>query len=124
MPDREALELVQKCLDDWPYAATRVVDIMTRLEKVKELLKEQDKSRLEIAHEMVTGSILMCQGKEIVRCKDCKHRPKLLVTDIEDMESGFDLQFPDYKCHCRNDGDGWYSWYPPDDWFCADGERK
>ena len=42
MPNREALELVQKCLDDWPYAATRVVDIMTRLEKVKELLKEQE----------------------------------------------------------------------------------
>ena len=38
----KALELVQKCLDDWPYAATRVVDIMTRLEKVKELLKEQE----------------------------------------------------------------------------------
>jgi len=42
MTNREALELVQKCLDDWPYAATRVVDIMTRLEKVKELLKEQE----------------------------------------------------------------------------------
>ena len=42
MTNTEALELVQKCLDDWPYAATRVVDIMTRLEKVKELLKEQE----------------------------------------------------------------------------------
>lgn len=37
----EALSLVQKCLEDWPYAATRVFNIMTRLEKVKELLKEQ-----------------------------------------------------------------------------------
>jgi hypothetical protein len=42
MDDREkALELVQKCLDDWPYAATRVVDIMKRLEQVKVLLKAQ-----------------------------------------------------------------------------------
>lgn len=39
--NEEALKLVQECLDDWPYAATRVVDIMTRLEKVKELLKEE-----------------------------------------------------------------------------------
>jgi hypothetical protein len=43
MDDREkALELVQKCLDDWPYAATRVVDIMKRLEQVKVLLKAQE----------------------------------------------------------------------------------
>lgn len=40
--NEEALKLVQECLDDWPYAATRVVDIMTRIEKVKELLKEQE----------------------------------------------------------------------------------
>lgn len=44
----KALELVQKCLDDWPYAAIRVVDIMTRLEQVKVLLKAQepDETRL------------------------------------------------------------------------------
>lgn len=43
MDDREkALELVQKCLDDWPYAATRVVAIMKRLEQVKILLKSQE----------------------------------------------------------------------------------
>lgn len=39
---RKASELVQKCLDDWPYAAVRVVDIMSRLKKVKELLEEQE----------------------------------------------------------------------------------
>ena len=40
--NEKALELVQKCLDDWPYAATRVFDIMKRLEQVKALLKEQE----------------------------------------------------------------------------------
>jgi len=40
--NEKALELVQKCLDDWPYAATRVIDIMERLEQVKALLKEQE----------------------------------------------------------------------------------
>lgn len=43
--NEKALELVQKCLDDWPYAATRVVDIMKRLEQVKALLKEQEAVR-------------------------------------------------------------------------------
>ena len=59
-----------------------------------------------------------CPLKEIVRCKDCKHRP----TKPDGYENGFDLEFPDGKCPCQCD-DGWYSWYPPDDWFCADGER-
>lgn len=36
------------------------------------LLKEQEQDRIEIAHEMVSNSILMYQGKEIVRCNDCK----------------------------------------------------
>lgn len=40
--NEKALELVQKCLDDWPYAATMVIDIMNRLEQVKALLKEQE----------------------------------------------------------------------------------
>lgn len=55
----------------------------------------------------------------VVRCKDCKHRQ----IKPNDYENGFDLEFPDGKCPCQCD-DGWYSWYPPDDWFCADGERK
>ena len=59
----------------------------------------------------------------VVRCKDCKHRPK--EPDSETYESGFDLEFPEgSKCPCRCSGDKWYSWYPEDDWFCADGDRK
>ena len=56
---------------------------------------------------------------DIIRCKDCKHRP----IKPNDYENGFDLEFPDGKCPCQCD-DGWYSWYPADNWFCADGERK
>lgn len=57
--------------------------------------------------------------QELVRCKDCKHRPIM----PDDHTDGFDLKFPDGKCPCQCD-DGWYSWYPSDDWFCADGERE
>lgn len=52
---------------------------------------------------------------EIVRCKDCKHRPIL----DEDEE----LHFPTYKCPCQCE-DYYYSWMPKDDWFCGNGERK
>lgn len=53
----------------------------------------------------------------VVRCKDCKHRPK-------GTGANHDLEFPDYVCPCQNPEDYWYSWKPDDDWFCADGERK
>ena len=41
--------------------------------------------------------------QELVRCKDCKRRGT-------------------YDCPVYVGGDGMYS--EPDDWFCADGERK
>lgn len=57
----------------------------------------------------------------VVSCRDCKHRP----TDNRDMDdmTGFAIEFPDEKCPCQCN-DGWYNWYPGDDWFCANGERK
>lgn len=54
---------------------------------------------------------------EVVRCKDCKHRPT-------GTGANHDLEFPDDWCPCQCAGDYWYSWMPPDDWFCAYGERK
>ncbi len=61
MTDTEkALELVQKCLDDWPYAATRVVNIMTRLEKVKELLKEQEAKPVKIVKNVYNHEFYYC----------------------------------------------------------------
>ena len=66
-----------------------------------ELLKEQEKSRLEIASEITQGSVLMYQGKQIVRCKDCKHY------DIDEQR-------------CLDGLDGIFT----PDWFCADGEVK
>lgn len=55
----------------------------------------------------------------VVRCKDCKHRPK----QIGEGTQGFNLEFPDWKCPCQCD-DGWYNWMPEDDWYCGNGERK
>ena len=54
------------------------------------------------------------RDSEIIRCKDCQHRP--IANDV-------DLEFPDYVCPCQCSGDRYYSWYPEDDWFCPRGER-
>ena len=53
---------------------------------------------------------------QVVRCKDCKHRPK-------GTGANHDLEFPDYVCPCQCE-DYYYSWMPKDDWFCRDGERR
>ena len=53
---------------------------------------------------------------EVVRCKDCKHRPYL-------DEDGF-IEPENSICPCINEDDDDYSWLPEDDWFCADGERR
>ena len=57
----------------------------------------------------------------MVRCKDCVHRPS---TEGRTYYTGFDLRFPDNGCPCQCEPDGFYSWMPDDDWFCANGERK
>ncbi len=56
---------------------------------------------------------------ELIRCKDCKHRP----TINGEYKNGFSLEFPTTKCPCQCD-DGYYSWMPKDDWYCGNGERK
>ena len=76
---------------------------------------------------IVRRSITTIEGKphvetyseqELDRCKNCRHRPK---REREDA-TGFALEFPDNQCPCQCD-DGWYSWYPPDNWYCPIGER-
>jgi len=61
------------------------------------------------------------QPKELIRCKDCKHRPK---KKYEDYHEGFNLVFPDdSRCPCECE-DPWYNWMPNDDWHCGNAERR
>ena len=61
---------------------------------------------------------------ELICCKDCKHRPvKPDDYDLFAIGEGFRLEFPDWKCPCRCQ-DGFYSWYPEDNFFCGNGEAK
>ena len=63
-------------------------------------------------------------AEPVVRCKDCRYRPYLPKECDPDESDGLDLVFPyDGKCPCECE-DGWYSYIPEDDWFCANGKRK
>ena len=61
--------------------------------------------------------------RPVVLCKDCIHRP---YSTEPGKTSGFAVEAPDRecKCPCFNPDDGYYSWIPADDFFCADGERR
>ena len=64
---------------------------------------------------------------EVVRCKDCKHRPVMVWSKVYD---DFDVLAPevdgkeDWRCPCLVEDDPYYSWSPNDNWFCASGERR
>ena len=66
------------------------------------------------------GMEIRVKDRELVKCRNCKHRPVF----HEDWDPGFQLEFPDHECPCRCEDDGWYSWMPDDDWWCANGEAK
>lgn len=59
---------------------------------------------------------------EVVRCKDCKHRPTATEAD-KNIYTGFSVEFPDGICPCQCE-DGWYNWYPEDNFYCGKAERK
>lgn len=65
-----------------------------------------------------------CPLKEIVLCRDCKHRP-LPGSEaplLDDAEASFEGE-RDYRCPCLC-YDSYYSWTPKDNFFCGYGERR
>ena len=96
---------------DFVYVTVGTAGVIVRL------LEEQERIRL---FEDESGKITPLNTPTNVRCKDCKHRPQKPNYDDYD---GFDLEFPDRRCPCQCE-DGFYSWYPNDDWFCANGEAR
>lgn len=70
-------------------------------------------------HAVHMGRDALKERNQIVRCKDCVHRP------TAGTGANHDVEFPDsdWRCPCRCE-DGWYNWIPDDDWFCKNGERR
>ena len=72
--------------------------------------------------EKILDSVPAANVAPVVFCRDCIHRPYETVPGVR---YGLTVESPpgDYKCPCLCD-DGWYSWIPDDDFFCANGERR
>ena len=81
---------------------------------------KQDKERYEEAYRRGLEGGYNKRDSDIIRCKDCKHRP---INIDGNSVHGYILHFPDYKCPAQC-SDGYYDWFPEDDWYCANGEKK
>ena len=77
---------------------------------------------IEYVVECLSKEIPAADVRPVVYCRDCIHRP---YSSEPGKTSGFAVEAPDRecKCPCFNPDDGYYSWIPADDFFCADGER-
>lgn len=127
-----ALQKTQYSMDECPLAGIDDVpdicvgDTISRQAAIKAIcedgtwLESQGCTEITMAERKQRDADILCElpsaQPEIIRCKDCKHRPT-------GTGANHDLEFPDYVCPCQCD-DYYYSWMPKDDWFCKDGERK
>lgn len=83
-----------------------------------------DKDEL-IINEYDIGDMSKVTDLDLVRCEECKHKP--IKYDPEGDDFGFNLVSPngyDNLCPCLNTDDGFYSYMPEDNFFCAFGERR
>ena len=90
-------------------------------EERREMMRNNYAAQMEMMGYDASGNSLD-DIVRVVRCKDCKHRP----IDHRDMYrdyTGFAIEFPDDYCPCQCE-DGWYNWYPEDNWYCPKGDRK
>ena len=101
------------------------IDRQTVIDEVQRFIGYLDQDmidRLKIA----IGRLPSAQS-EIIRCKDCKHRPVMVWSKVYD---DFDVLAPevdgkeDWRCPCLIKDDPYYSWSPNDNWFCGNGERR
>ncbi len=85
----------------------------------------QTENRIELVLSAIEAidAIKAAPSIEIIRCKECKHRP--IKEDADGENYGFNVIAPngDERCPCLVE-DGWYSWIPKDDFYCGYGERK
>jgi len=107
---------------------------MTDREKVINELGKHIKSALAVDSDYVdcvrtdllqTVVALLKEQEAVVRCKDCKHRPKEIPFTTSWGRHDTYLEFPEgSRCPGQCSDDSYYSWKPDDDWFCADGEKR
>lgn len=98
-------------------------DYIKREDAIRQIVKTSAQNELDI---LAIGTVIYILSEmdsadvvEVVRCKDCKHRP----IDTQEEGNGFDYEFPEeYGCPGYCD-DGYYAQRFKDDFYCAWGER-
>lgn len=95
---------------------------MTNSEAIETLQANYPDSCYGLLRDAVDMAIFALKQPEIIRCKDCKHRPTATEAD-ENIYIGFSVEFPDGVCPCQCE-DGWYNWYPEDNFYCGKAERR
>lgn len=112
---QDAVKVIDKHIDTLDVIDTNYLD---GLRTAMNLLNDLPSAQLDTAYKLGYQAAVKDQEQpEIIRCKDCKHRP------IETFNAIVPPQIDDWKCPCLCD-DYFYSWRPKDDFFCANGERK
>ena len=99
---------------------TKYIDadkLADELSRVPWYEREDEKQAIRMVKEFPAADVV-----EVVRCKDCKHRPIATRAD-EGILWGFSVEFPDERCPLQCE-DGWYNHYPKDDFYCANAERR
>lgn len=91
--------------------------IVTKTEETQSLWHALQTGVVEYINRMPTADVV-----EVVRCKDCKHRPVYKDTEIhapQDHRSGWSDWACPYLC-----SDWYYNRMPKDNDFCSHGERR
>lgn len=87
----------------------------------KAYIEDADVHKNDMLYELI---LVPSTQSEIIRCKDCKHKPHTSDKyDYDNGDCGFEIIFPDYRCPCRCE-DEYYNHMPDDDWYCGNAERK
>ena len=98
-------------------AAIEAVDECTKLKITDDFYTVYTEEMKDVIADIPAADVV-----EVVRCKDCKHKPNGYTDD--DV-----LRYPNFPheesnpCPCQVHEDEWYSWIPNDDFYCSYGER-
>lgn len=108
----------------------KMVDILNKAALLEEdnAMKQIDIIGVQFIERVINHYAQITEkAEDIVRCKECKHRPVMVWSDVYD---DFDVRAPevdgkeDWRCPCLVEDDPYYSWSPNDNWFCGNGERR
>lgn len=116
LSEKEFQEALMAAMKEAEYTRMGIHEMENRIDALScrnERMKIQD--GFVILFHSNCGNNIYYDVKDLVLCKNCKHRPK-------GTGANHHLEFPDDVCPCQCE-DFWYSWMPSDDWFCKDGER-